>query len=145
MPLRFILGQELILLNNLLCGLVQASVMDFIKQVNGAEPFHAGQARGITALLAVVLTITACLDRKRLCPIAIRPSRRSLAAYMMPLRLSILFPSSLPGRANRANALHVTTVVVRILPRRLLVGPIRSTEALRDTHGSPEAVYTSIL
>jgi hypothetical protein len=30
MHLSFILGQDLILLNNLLCGLVQANVMDFI-------------------------------------------------------------------------------------------------------------------
>jgi hypothetical protein len=58
MHLSFILGQDLILLNNLLCGLVQANVMDFIKQVNGGQPFNAGQALGITAVLAVVFTIS---------------------------------------------------------------------------------------
>jgi hypothetical protein len=58
MPLGFLPGRELILLNNLLCRPVQATVMDFIKQVNGGEPFHAGQARGIAAVLALVLTIS---------------------------------------------------------------------------------------
>jgi hypothetical protein len=41
-----------------LCELVQANVMDFIKQVNGGQPFNAGQALSITAVLAVVFTIS---------------------------------------------------------------------------------------
>src|SRR5205823_3040625 len=53
-----ILGQDLILLNNALCGLVRADVATFIQQANGGRPFNAGQNVG----LATVLTIIASLS-----------------------------------------------------------------------------------
>lgn len=56
--LSLLMGQDLILLNNLLCGLVQANVADFIRQVNGGQPFNAGQGLGITAILAIVFSVS---------------------------------------------------------------------------------------
>ncbi len=51
--LSALLGQDLILLNNALCGLVRADVMAFINQVNGGA-FNGGQAAGISAVLTMV-------------------------------------------------------------------------------------------
>jgi hypothetical protein len=54
--LSFIMGQDLIILNNELCGLFHVQVQDFIRQVNGGQLFNAGQALNLTAVLAVVFS-----------------------------------------------------------------------------------------
>lgn len=51
--LSFMLGQDLIIINNTLCGIVVVDVQGFIRQVNGGQLFNNGQ----TALLSVFLTI----------------------------------------------------------------------------------------
>lgn len=56
--LSAILGQDLIILNNALCGLVKGSVQDFILQVNGGHPFDAGQNLGLATVLAVVFAFS---------------------------------------------------------------------------------------
>jgi len=52
----FIMGQDLIILNNELCGLFHVQVQDFIRQVNGGQPFNAGQTLNLTAVLAIVFS-----------------------------------------------------------------------------------------
>ena len=54
MHLSFILGQDLLILDNLLCGLVRANVLDFIRQVNGGHLFDGQQSLSITFVLTVV-------------------------------------------------------------------------------------------
>lgn len=56
--LSFLLGQDLLIFNNQLCGLVQTNVQDFIQQVNGGQPFNVGQNLGLAAVLAVVFTFS---------------------------------------------------------------------------------------
>ena len=56
--LSFLMGQDLLVLNNLLCGLVHANVTDFILQVNGGQPFSAGQGLQISAIFAIVFSIS---------------------------------------------------------------------------------------
>src|SRR3989440_6311867 len=52
--LSFIMGQDLIILNNELCGVFHAQVQDFVRQVNGDQPFNAGQTLNLSAVLAIV-------------------------------------------------------------------------------------------
>jgi len=54
--LSFIIGQDLIILNNELCGVVHIQVQDFIRQVNGGQPFNGGQTLSLTAVLAIVFS-----------------------------------------------------------------------------------------
>ena len=54
--LSFIIGQDLIILNNELCGVVHLQVQDFIRQVNGGQPFNGGQTLGLSAVLAIVFS-----------------------------------------------------------------------------------------
>jgi hypothetical protein len=56
--LSFLLGQDLLIFNNQLCALVQANGQDFIRQVNGGQPFTVGQNLGLAAVLAVVFTFS---------------------------------------------------------------------------------------
>jgi len=56
--LSFILGQDLIILNNELCGLVHANIQAFIQQVNGGQPFSVGQNLGLSAVLSIVFTFS---------------------------------------------------------------------------------------
>ena len=56
--MSFLLGQDLLIFNNQLCGLVQTNVQDFIQQVNGGQPFNVGQNLGLAAVLAVVFTFS---------------------------------------------------------------------------------------
>src|SRR5258708_26374725 len=48
------MGQELIILNNEQCGVFHVQVQDFIRQVNGGQPFNAGQTLNLSAVLALV-------------------------------------------------------------------------------------------
>jgi len=57
MHLSLILGQDLLLLNNLLCGLVRANVTGFIQQANGGQ-LTAGQQVTLSAILGVVFALT---------------------------------------------------------------------------------------
>jgi hypothetical protein len=52
----FIIGQDLIILNNELCGVFYVQVQDFIRQVNGGQPFNAGQTLNLSAVLAIVFS-----------------------------------------------------------------------------------------
>ncbi len=54
----FIMGQDLIILNNELCGLFHVQVQDFIRQVNGGQPFNAGQNLNLSAVLAIVFSVS---------------------------------------------------------------------------------------
>jgi hypothetical protein len=54
----FILGQDLIILNNELCGLFHIQVQDFIRQVNGGQPFNVGQTLSFSAVLAIVFAVS---------------------------------------------------------------------------------------
>jgi hypothetical protein len=56
--LSFLMGQDLLVLNNLLCGLVHANVTDFIRQVNGGQPLNAGQGVLITGIFAIAFSIS---------------------------------------------------------------------------------------
>jgi len=53
-----ILGQDLILLNNALCGLARADVANFIQQANGGRPFNTGQNVGLATVLAIIASLT---------------------------------------------------------------------------------------
>src|SRR5437667_4108920 len=48
----FIMGQDLIILNNELCGVFHVQVQDFIRQVN------AGQTLNLSAVLAIVFSVS---------------------------------------------------------------------------------------
>lgn len=48
------LGQELLLLTNALCGIVQTNVQQFVQQVNGGKVFDANQAAALSVILAIV-------------------------------------------------------------------------------------------
>ena len=56
--LSFIMGQDLIILNNELCGLFHVQMQDFIRQVNGGQPFNAGQTLNLSAVLAIVFSVS---------------------------------------------------------------------------------------
>jgi hypothetical protein len=56
--LSFIMGQDLIILNNELCGLFHIQIQDFIRQVNGGQPFNAGQTLSLSAVLAIVFAVS---------------------------------------------------------------------------------------
>lgn len=47
------IGEQLLIFNNLLCGLVDANLQDFVRGVNNGQLFNNGQ----TLLLAIVITI----------------------------------------------------------------------------------------
>lgn len=47
------IGEQLLIFNNLLCGLVNANLQDFVRGVNNGQLFNSGQ----TLLLAIVITI----------------------------------------------------------------------------------------
>ena len=51
-----IMGQDLIILNNELCGVIHVSMQEFIRQVNGGQPFNAGQTLSLSAVLAIVFS-----------------------------------------------------------------------------------------
>ena len=53
-----ILGQDLILVNNALCGLVRVDVLNFIQQANGGQPFNAGQNIGLATVLAIIASLS---------------------------------------------------------------------------------------
>src|SRR5207244_1693027 len=53
-----ILGQDLILVNNALCGLVRVDVLNFIQQANGGQPFNAGQNVGLATVLAIIASLS---------------------------------------------------------------------------------------
>src|SRR5437764_4550619 len=54
----FIMGQDLLILNNELCGVFHVQVQDFIRQVNGGQPFNAGQTLNLSAVLAIVFSVS---------------------------------------------------------------------------------------
>jgi len=56
--LSLILGQDLILVNNALCGLVRADVAAFILQANGGKPFAPGQTIGLATVLAIIASLS---------------------------------------------------------------------------------------
>jgi hypothetical protein len=56
--LSLIMGQDLILINNALCGLVRADVAGFILQANGGKPFAAGQTIGLATVLAIIASLS---------------------------------------------------------------------------------------
>lgn len=56
--LSFIIGQDLIILNNSLCGLVRADVQGFIRQVNRGQLFNNTQTLGLTVVLTIVFGIS---------------------------------------------------------------------------------------
>lgn len=58
MHLSQLLGQDLILLNNALCGLVRVDVANFIQQANGGQPLGVGQTVGLAAVLAIIATLS---------------------------------------------------------------------------------------
>ena len=53
-----ILGQDLILLNNALCGLVRVNVANFIQQANGGQPLGAGNTVGLAFVLTIIATLS---------------------------------------------------------------------------------------
>ncbi len=55
--LSALIGEDLLILNNLLCGIVRANVQDFIRQVNNGQLFHSGQAVILTIVLTIVFGI----------------------------------------------------------------------------------------
>jgi len=56
--LSFILGQDLLVINNTLCGLVVADVQGFIRQVNGGQFFNDGQVFWFKAFLSIVFGLS---------------------------------------------------------------------------------------
>lgn len=51
--LSFILGQDLILINNALCGLVHADIAAFVHRMNGGQPLNFFQNLGIATVLGL--------------------------------------------------------------------------------------------
>lgn len=56
--LSYMLGQDLIILNNELCMIVMANVQQFVRQVNGGQLFNQSQGALLTAMLTIVFGIT---------------------------------------------------------------------------------------
>ncbi len=55
--LSALIGEQLLILNNLLCGLVAANVQDFIRGVNNGQLFNNGQAIVLTIVMTIVFGI----------------------------------------------------------------------------------------
>lgn len=53
-----IMLQDILILNNELCGALHLQVQQFITQVNGGHPFDAGQTLNLTAVLAIVFSLS---------------------------------------------------------------------------------------
>ena len=53
-----IMLQDILILNNELCGALHLQVQQFINQVNGGHPFDTGQTLNLTAVLAIVFGIS---------------------------------------------------------------------------------------
>jgi hypothetical protein len=53
-----ILLQDVLILNNELCGALHLQVQQFIMQVNGGHPFDGGQALSLTTVLAIVFGVS---------------------------------------------------------------------------------------
>ena len=49
-----ILLQDVLIINNELCGVLHVQVQQFIMQVNGGQPFNGGQTLSLTTALAIV-------------------------------------------------------------------------------------------
>lgn len=56
--LSFMLGQDLLIINNLLCGIVIVDVQGFVRQVNGGQLFTTGQSLLLGAFLSIVFSIS---------------------------------------------------------------------------------------
>jgi hypothetical protein len=52
------LGEQLLVLNNLLCGLVGANVVQFMQEVNHGQIFNTGQLAVLSAVLTVVFGLS---------------------------------------------------------------------------------------
>lgn len=55
--LSALFGEQLLILNNLLCGLVTENVQDFIRQVNNGQLFNDGQALVLSIVMTIVFGI----------------------------------------------------------------------------------------
>jgi len=55
--LSALIGEQLLILNNLLCGLVVGNVQQFIRGVNNGHLFTNGQALGLTIVMVIVFGI----------------------------------------------------------------------------------------
>jgi len=53
-----ILLQDILILNNELCGALHLQVQQFIMQVNGGHPFDGGQTLNLTTVLAIVFGVS---------------------------------------------------------------------------------------
>lgn len=58
MHLSFLIGQDLLILNQTLCDLIHANVAAFLQQVNGGQAFNVGQQLGVAIILAIVFTLS---------------------------------------------------------------------------------------
>ncbi len=56
--LSALLGEQLLVLNNLLCGLVGVNVVQFVQGVNGGQFFNTGQQAVLSAVLTVVFGLS---------------------------------------------------------------------------------------
>ena len=52
------LGQELLIIVNALCALIQTNVQDFVRQVNGGQAFDAHQSFGLAVVLGLVFILS---------------------------------------------------------------------------------------
>ena len=55
--LSALIGEQLLILNNLLCGLVVANVQEFVQGVNNGQLFNDGQAVVLTIIMTIVFGI----------------------------------------------------------------------------------------
>lgn len=56
--LSFFIGQDLLMLNNLLCALLPANVQDLIRQMNGGQSFNNTQLLSLSFVLTLVFGLS---------------------------------------------------------------------------------------